>query len=80
MSGRDPRCAEIVELVTEYLEDAMAVGDRERFERHLAFCTECDTYLAQMRDTIAVTGALRGDEIDPEALDRLMATFRDFRR
>jgi anti-sigma factor RsiW len=76
----DPRCAEIVELVTEYLEDAMPVADRERFERHLAFCTECDTYLEQIRDTIAVTGTLAEEDVDPAALDRLMAAFRDFRR
>jgi hypothetical protein len=76
----DPRCTQIVELVTEYLEDTMPVGDRERFERHLAFCTECDIYLDQMRDTIAVTGTLAEDDVDPEALDRLMAAFRDYPR
>ena len=76
----DPRCTEIVELVTEYLEDTMPVDDRERFERHLAFCTECDIYLDQMRDTIAVTGTLAVDDLDPEALDRLTAAFRGYSR
>ncbi|MEW6471453.1 MAG: zf-HC2 domain-containing protein [Actinomycetota bacterium] len=76
----DPRCTEIVELITEYLEDTMPVEDRERFERHLAFCTECDIYLDQMRDTIAVTGRLAVDDVDPEALDRLTAAFRYYSR
>ena len=76
----DPRCTDIVELVTEYLEGTMPVEDRERFERHLAFCTECDIYLEQISDTIAVTGTLAEDDVDPEALDRLMAAFQEFRR
>ncbi len=76
----DPRCADIVELVTEYLEGTMPDRVRERFERHVAFCAECDTYLDQMRATIAVTGTLAEEDVDPVALDRLMATFRDFRR
>ncbi|MGH9035675.1 MAG: zf-HC2 domain-containing protein [Acidimicrobiia bacterium] len=76
----DPRCSEIVELVTGYLEDTMPEKDRERFERHVAFCDECDIYLNQIRDTIVLTGTLAEQDVDPEALDRLMAAFRDFRR
>ena len=76
----DPRCAEIVELVTGYLEGTMSGAERERFERHLAFCTECDIYLNQMRDTIAITGTLAEEDVDPVALDRLLAAFREFRR
>jgi anti-sigma factor RsiW len=76
----DPRCSEIVELVTDYLEGSMPVEDRETFERHLAFCRECDIYLDQMREAIAVTGTLAEGDVDPEALDRLVAVFRDFPR
>ncbi len=80
MDAEGLTCRDLVELVTEYLEGTMPDEARERFERHLAFCAECDIYLDQMKHTIAATGALAGDEIDPEALDRLMAAFRDFRR
>ena len=31
-------CQEAVELVTDYLEDALSPADRRRFEAHLAVC------------------------------------------
>ena len=46
-------CRELVELVTEYLEDALPAQDRARFEAHLADCEDCNTYLDQMRQTIS---------------------------
>ena len=41
-------CRELVELVTDYLEDRLSPADRARFEAHLAECEYCETYLDQM--------------------------------
>ena len=75
----DLTCAEIVELVTEYLEGGLTVGDRDRFEEHLAFCFSCLTYLDQMRETIAGLGELPEDELSPELEAGLIAAFRDWK-
>ena len=58
MSEQEMTCHELVELVTEYLEEAMAPAERARLELHLAGCRPCRHYLDQMRKTIDVVGAI----------------------
>jgi anti-sigma factor RsiW len=71
-------CKELVELVTDYLEGRLAWVDRERVETHLRGCDGCTAYLEQMRATIAITGRLREDQLDPVMRDRLLDAFRDW--
>jgi anti-sigma factor RsiW len=71
-------CRELVELVTAYLEGALTLEDRMRFESHIENCDGCTTYLEQMRQTIALTGLLRDEDIAPEALSELLRAFRDW--
>jgi predicted anti-sigma-YlaC factor YlaD len=73
-------CKQLVELVTDYLEGALAPSDRSRFDEHLAGCPYCRIYLDQMRQTIRVLGHLPEEAIPPEALDALLARFRGWRR
>ena len=73
-------CQGLVELVTDYLEDAMPAEDRLRFERHLVYCDWCTTYLEQMRETVRLTGTLREEDLLPEARDQLLAMFRGWKR
>jgi anti-sigma factor RsiW len=76
---RELTCAQLVELVTDYLEGRLTVTDTERFEEHIAFCDGCSRYFDQMRATIAATGHLRGDELPPELHERLVEAFRGWR-
>jgi anti-sigma factor (TIGR02949 family) len=76
---RELTCAQVVELVTAYLDRRLAASDTERFEEHLAFCDGCSTYLDQMRATIAATGEVRNEDVPAELRDRLLATFRELR-
>ena len=41
----DLACQELVELVTDYLEDALPPEERARFDAHLAECPGCSNYL-----------------------------------
>lgn len=75
----DLTCQELVELVTDYLDDALPGEARARFERHIAECPSCGTYLDQIRLTIALTGRLAEEDIAPEARDALLDAFRDWR-
>ena len=72
-------CKQLVELVTDYVEDALPVKERLRFEEHLAVCGPCRDYLKQMRETIRVTGALTEESVAPEAKEALLRAFRSFR-
>ena len=77
---RELACNEIVELVTAYLEHALAPADRERFEEHLVFCDGCDNYLEQMRATVAATGQVDLERLPAELEQRLLEAFRDWTR
>lgn len=73
-------CKDLVELVTEYLEETLAAGERARFERHLASCDHCRVYLDQMRLTIRALGRLPAAAIPVEAMRALQEHFRDWTR
>jgi anti-sigma factor RsiW len=71
-----PTCSELVELVTEYLEDALSAWDRSRFEGHLAGCEDCTAYVAQVRRTIALIGRVAEVAPDEATCAELVGHFR----
>ena len=73
-------CREMVELMTAYLEDALSAEDRARFESHLSGCDGCTNYLAQLRETIRVTGRLTEEQIPVRDREALLRAFRNWRR
>jgi anti-sigma factor RsiW len=73
-------CQELVELVTEYLDNALPPEERARFEAHIAECDDCTGYLDQIRVTIALTGTLVPEQLDPAAEAALLQAFRDWKR
>ena len=72
-------CQELVELVTDYLEDAIDQATRDEIEAHLALCGPCQIYLDQMRTTIDVLGHVPVETLTDQAKADLVAAFRDFR-
>jgi anti-sigma factor RsiW len=80
MTTQPLTCREFVEIVTDYLEGALAPADVERFEQHLGVCPGCDTYLDQIRQTVGLTGRLREQDLAPPARDALLAAFRDWKQ
>jgi anti-sigma factor RsiW len=73
-------CQEVVELVTDYVEGALDAEEASLFEQHLNFCEGCVWYVGQMRTTIATVGRIDEEEVPPQARDRLMAAFREWKR
>lgn len=73
-------CREFVDLVTDYVEGALAARDRREFEAHLAECDGCASYLDGMRRTIELTGRLSEDDVAPEMERELLAAFRGWQR
>jgi anti-sigma factor RsiW len=80
MSAQGLTCHEVVELITDYLEDALPDDDRRRVEEHLAACDGCTHYLEQMRETIRLTGMLTEEQVPEEQKRKLLSAFRTWTR
>jgi hypothetical protein len=66
------QCREVVEVLTDYLEEALPAARRVVLEQHLVFCEGCDRYLVQLRTTIDLTGQLQEEDVPTPVLDRLL--------
>ncbi len=73
-------CRELTELVTEYLEGKLSIGQRLRFEMHIGLCRHCRAYLRQMKQTVQTLGKLPEESVPPEAINQLLQRFRDWKR
>jgi anti-sigma factor RsiW len=76
---REMTCRELVEVLTDYLEGALAPADRQRLEAHIESCPYCAEYVAQMRETIDVLGRMDEESLSPERRDELLEAFRGWR-
>jgi hypothetical protein len=66
-------CRELVELVTDYLEEALSPALRERFEAHLQVCSGCQLYLGQMRLVIRALHDPHDGSLPPEVAERMLS-------
>ena len=80
MTASDLSCKELVELVTEYLEDTLPPAERARFDAHLGVCDGCHTYLEQMRQTIGALGTLEEETLPEEAKRILLEAYRGWKK
>ena len=58
------RCADAVELVTDYLDDALSDRDLANFETHLADCEGCTIFVDQIRMTIRLTSLSSRQQVE----------------
>jgi anti-sigma factor RsiW len=72
-------CQEMVELITDYLEDVLPRSQRRRFEAHIAGCEHCTEYLEQIRVTITLTGRLRAEDLTPAMNQEFTDLYRRWR-
>ena len=73
-------CQEVVELVSDYLEQALPAEQASLFEQHVNFCDGCDWYLDQMRSTVAAVGRITEQDVPDETREKLLAAFREWKR
>ena len=76
MAARPLACRELVELVTGYLEGALAQGVHRAVADHLHRCQGCTGYVSQLRSTADGLGSMASRSLDPQVCNRLMAAFR----
>ncbi len=72
-------CKELVELVTDYLEDMLPLAERRRFERHVTACSGCRAYLSQMRALIRASGRIVEQDLPAAMRDELLHVFREWK-
>ena len=73
-------CQALVEVITDYLEEALPEPDRIRFEEHLSLCGKCREYVAQFQRTIETVGVVREQDLDPSVRAGLLEAFRGWAR
>jgi predicted anti-sigma-YlaC factor YlaD len=74
-------CNLFVEVVTDYLDGAMAPEEAGRFEEHLAICDGCAGVLEQFRVILRLTGRLGAGDIDqlpPSQRGPILQAFRNW--
>jgi anti-sigma factor RsiW len=72
-------CREFVELVTDYLDDALPPEQRARFEAHLAQCDGCTGYLEDIRAVSATLPEIELPVADAQTHAALLKAFRELR-
>lgn len=72
-------CREFVELVTDYLDDALPPDQRARFEGHMAGCDGCTAYLEDIRKISATLPETEIPAADAATQETLLQAFRELR-
>jgi anti-sigma factor RsiW len=72
-------CQELVELITDYFEDALDEPIKAEIEAHLDLCPHCAVYLEQMRRTIDLLGHVPVESLGEQAQRDLLGSFREYR-
>jgi mycothiol system anti-sigma-R factor len=65
-------CDDVMQRVTEYLDQALPPGATQAFDRHLAECADCARHLQEIRQTIHRLGALPREPMPASMKDRLL--------
>jgi predicted anti-sigma-YlaC factor YlaD len=73
-------CQEVVELVTDYLEQALLPETQAQFEEHVEDCPGCAIYLEQVRKTIMMLQDLAKEPIFPGTKQELLEVFRQWKK
>ena len=73
-------CQEVVELVTDYLDQALLPEAQSQFEEHVATCPGCKTFLDQVQQTIDLLRTLSEQQAFPETKQDLLEVFRNWKQ
>ena len=77
MTPQEIVCHQFVELVTEYLDEALPAEDVELVEEHLVMCDWCRDYLDQVEATTEVVAQAAPSAPPEELMRTVMDAFRE---
>jgi anti-sigma factor RsiW len=75
----DIACRELIELLTDYLEDALDPATRRAIDAHLRGCDGCTRALEQLRQTIRIAGSLTPEHLETPEREALRSVFLRWR-
>jgi predicted anti-sigma-YlaC factor YlaD len=73
-------CQEVVELVTDYLENVLLPETRKRLEEHVDNCPGCASYIEQIQLTIGMLRQLADEPVFPTMKQELLQRFRNWKK
>ncbi len=73
----DTTCAEVVELVSDYLDGILSEPEARRVADHLDGCPGCTAYFEQVRASSAGLKDVTPDDLSPELRASLLKAFRN---
>ncbi len=71
------RCQDVVDVLDEYLDEALDRVEAAALEAHLADCRDCMAFLNTYRGTVRTTRHLRESELPAELRERLLTFLRE---
>jgi predicted anti-sigma-YlaC factor YlaD len=71
-------CEELVEKVTDYLDDALSPVDQARWDHHIGECLGCQGHLGEVRVTVHVMSTLDTERLPDDLESGLLAAFRQW--
>ncbi len=73
------RCSDAIELVTDYLDDALNDADLDDFRTHLGLCEGCQVFLDQVRKTVRLVSDTADTTVDvmPANFDELLSALQE---
>lgn len=69
-------CQELVELLSDYLDEQTSPSELQTVSAHLSDCPGCQTALDHLRASIELTRSAEVAALDPEVRRRLLDEFR----
>jgi len=73
----DITCRDLVEKITDFLEDALSDDEVAKLREHLSSCDGCQAHLDQMRATVRLLESMR-DRLAPPMEEALIRSYREF--
>ena len=65
-------CREVIQVLTDYLEDDLSLQEKASFEQHMSACGPCRAFLRTYEKSRELAaGALRAEEIPDELQERI---------
>ena len=79
-TGDELSCQQVVELVTDYLENALLPESLRQLEAHVAECPGCKNYIEQMQLTIDMLHQIARESVFPATKQELLQLFHNWKK
>jgi hypothetical protein len=71
-------CDELVERVTDHLEDALGTEDQLRWDDHVGVCFGCQAHVREIRVTLDLVSSLGAEPPSAQLESTLLARYREW--